>query len=483
MVRRWLSGTLTLLGALLAAPGEVGAQGAAPAAGLPAPAPPGLDAAATPLVPSGYAPRRVIASSQVIPPAPGGPVPLPDDGLSAVPDRPAVNPSVRTAVYRPDVDAGRVEPVGLSTRAADGPERPAASQPAAGVRVELQVEGAAEVVAGRPFAYVIRVRNSGTAAAAGVRVTDRLPAGARLTSAEPGPEVAGDRLAWDLGDLPAGAERRLKVALAADGLTGELVVRPAVSFGLSPGLRAAPARPTLELRLSGPEAAPPGVVVPFRVQVTNNGPLAMPHVLAVVKLTPGLRHPQLAHGDAVEADVALGPGETKTLPLELVAAGTGPQAVAATARADGGPTAAARAVVSVDPATPAAAAATRPAARLRVEVNSLSEGLSVGGSAVYEVRVANADPAPRTGVRVVAELPEGLEADVADGPTASSVTPHGVVFETLAKLGAGESAVYHVRARALRAGVQRLRVEVNADRQSQPASAEVATWVAPGRGR
>jgi hypothetical protein len=117
-----------------------------------------------------------------------------------------------------------------------------------------------------------------------------------------------------------------------------------------------------------------------------------------------------------------------------------------------------------------------------VEINGLSGAVSVGLPAVYEVKVQNLGDAPQSGVRVLAELPEGLEADQADGPTASAVAPHGVVFETLARLGPGESAVYHVRARARRAGVQRLRVEVNADRLPQPASAEASTWVAPGRG-
>jgi uncharacterized repeat protein (TIGR01451 family) len=354
----------------------------------------------------------------------------------------------------------------------------------AGARLELHVSGPTEVTIGKPFAYEILVQNSGGAAAGAVRVSDRVPAGARLLNAEPRPEVAGERITWDLGDLPSGAERRLRVTIDADRLTAALTVSPTASFGIGPGFRVAPGRPGLELRLSGPEAVPPGVVVPYRVQLANNGGGALGHVVILVKLPPGLRHPQVGNNnDAVEADVSLAAGETKTLPLELVAGTTGPNVIAATARADGGVRADASATVLVDRAAPAALVAPRAPAPLQIQINNLSQGLTVGGTAVYEVRLLNPDDAPQTGIRLIGYLSEGLEPETADGPTASVQAPHGVVFETLRRLGAGDAVVYHVRARAKRAGVQQLRVEVNADRLAQPAVAELSTWVTPGRGR
>jgi uncharacterized repeat protein (TIGR01451 family) len=387
---------------------------------------------------------------------------------------------VRTAVYRPDTDAGPVEPVGgQNTRPA------AANSPhAAGTaRVELRVEGAGQTAPGKPFAYVIRVQSVGGAPAASVRVTDHLPAGVRLISTEPKPEVAGDRLTWDLGDMGPGTERRLQVALDLDKLSAELFVRPTVTFGLSPGLRVAPPRSSLEVRLAGPEATPPGTTVPYRVLISNNGSIPLARILVQVKLTAGLRHPRLVQGSSIEADVTLAAGETKTLPLDLLAGSAGPNLILVAARTDSGLAADTRAAVQIDAGATVPVSANRPAPELRVEINNLSDSVPVGTTAVYEVKLLNPSDSPQTGIRMVAELSEGFEPDQADGPTASALTLHGMVFETLWRLGPGQSAVYHVRARARRPGVQQLRVEVNADRLVRPASAEANVWVAPGRGR
>jgi uncharacterized repeat protein (TIGR01451 family) len=496
VLRRKLVGTLTLLGTLLAPAGVARAQsGPVRTQSVPAPAPPGLDAAALPLVPeppsngdSATVARKVIASSQPELPASVGLVPVPDDGLGSgagamrleVRSRSAPAATLRTAVYRPDVDAGPVELVG-------GPgaplERVAAPRTATAARLDLQLDGPPEVTPGKPFVYVIRVRSSGTAPAAAARITDRLPPGVRLVGADPKPEIAGDRLTWELGDLPPGAERRLTVTVDTEKVTSAFVVRPMANFGVGPGLRVAPGRPQLELRLIGPESAVPGATVPYRVLIANNGTSSLQRVNVLVKLTPGLRHPSLGRGDAIEADVVLAAGETKTLPLELLAGVAGMNGITASARAEGGPSAEAHTAVAVDMAARISSAAYPTASHMRAEISTLSEAVSIGATVIYEVRLINPDDVAQTGIRVLAMLTEGLEPEQADGPAASAVTAHGVVFETLRRLGPGDSAVYHVRAHAKRAGVQQLRVEVNADRLAQPTTAEASTWVAPGRGR
>jgi uncharacterized repeat protein (TIGR01451 family) len=489
VLRRGVIGALMLLAAAHAISGGARAQPNA----APAPVPAALDAAAAPLTTDAAnlqaKPRRVIASSQAGPARPVGTLSVPDDGLTpnlgAAPARAASasGSGVRTAIYRPDLDAGSVVPVGTNGASTGAPIALSDASLTGGARLDVHVFGPTEVALGKPFVYEINVESSGNVPAAAVRVSDRLPTGARLLNAEPRPEIAGDRITWDLGDMPPATARRLRVTIDADRLTSALLVSPTASFGVAPGLRAAPARQGLELRLTGPETAPPGVVVPFRVQIVNNGGSALTRAVVLVKLPPGLRHPQVGNNnDAIEADVALAAGETKTLPLDLVAGGTGANVVNASARADG-LSAEASATVYVDRAAPAAMVAPRSATPLRVEINNLSQGLTVGGTAVYEVRLLNPDDAPQTGIRLIGYLSDGLEPEQADGPTASVQAPHGVVFETLRRLAAGESVVYHVRARSKRAGVQQLKVEVNADRLPQPVAAELSTWVAPGHGR
>jgi uncharacterized repeat protein (TIGR01451 family) len=457
---------VTLSGAILALPGVARAQ-----AGVPAP--PAPDAVASPPGPDSA--HTVIASNRLSPATPVVPVPVPDDGLTPgiVPPSCAAKvlapaPPVRTAEYRTEVDSGPIQQVGA---VAAPRERPGAS-------LDLRVESPPAVLPGRPFVYVIRVQSVGGVTAASVRVADRLPPGARLLGADPRPEVAGDRITWDLGDLSPGMERRIQVAIDAGRLAGEFAAGPFASFGVSPGPRVAAARPGLELRLTGPGTAPPGAVVPYRVQVANNGPSPQNRVVVRVNLSPGLRHPRTGGGNAVEAEITLAAGETKTLPLDLTAGAAGPNLVAASARADGGQSAEARAAVYVERAVSAPAAA-----RLAVEAANQSEGLTVDGTAVYEIRVRNTDNVAATGVRVLAVLSEGLEPEQGDGPSTPALAPHGVVFETLPRLNPGEMAIYHLRARARRAGVQQLRAEVNADGLARPATAEANAWVTPGRPR
>lgn len=492
MLRGRLFGTLTLFGALLALPGTACAQGGSASTAQPAPT--RVDAGGGSFASeSGFdgeravVARKVIATSQPAPPSSMALVPVPDDGLTLgltatrSASRTEISPSaaLRPAIYRTDVDPRSIEAVSGS----NGPPVTAGgSRTIRGPQLNLFVEGPTEIVAGKPFVYLIHVQSTGTAPATAVRVTDRLPQGVHLIGAEPKPEIAGDRLTWELGDLPPGMERRVRIAIDAERLTREFLVSPTASFAALPGLRATPARPGLEVRLTGPEAAPPGVV-PYRVQLANNGATSLGHVVVLVKLTAGLRHPSMGNGDAIEADIALASGETKTLPLDLVAGAVGPNAVTASVRADGGLAAEARAAVFVDATAPVSGAVVPATPRVRVEINNLSENVTVGAAAVYEIRLTNADETPLTGIRLLAQLSEGLEPDQADGPTAAAVSPRGVVFETLRRLGPGEAAVYHVRSRTKRAGVQQLRAEVNADRLAQPATGEASTWVAPGRGR
>jgi uncharacterized repeat protein (TIGR01451 family) len=472
-------GPLTLFGAALVLAGAVRAQGTqAPGSVAPASAASPLLSQTNPSVGTD-ASYRVIATSRSA--RPTGSVTVPDDGLGldfssirTLPQAPAApRPAVRTAIYRPEIDAGPVVPVGSN---------PAEAGPTAAARLDLHVDGPPEVMPGKPFVYVIRIASTGGVPATAVHVADRMPPGVHLLSAEPKAEVAGDRLSWDLGDLPAGQERQLRLTVDVERLTTEWQVSPMASFGVASGLRVMPGRPALQLRLTGPDTAPPGVVVPYRVQLANNGATPLKQVVVQVKLPPGLRHMQMANNDMIEANVTLASGETKTLPLDLQAGALGPNIVAAVARADGGLVAQAQANVLVDQAAPAASVVPRTVSRLRVEVNKLSETLAVGGTAVFEIRVSNPDESAQSGLRLLTQYSEGLQPEQADGPTASAQQAHGVVFETLGRLGPGETAVYHVRALARRAGVQQLRAEVNADHQLQPAAAEASIWVTPGRG-
>jgi uncharacterized repeat protein (TIGR01451 family) len=381
--------------------------------------------------PAGPAPR-VIATSRVMPPAADSPAPLPalDGGPELPPPDPPAPPApgpmpggVRQAVYQPEP-----APAGAAPSAA-----------APGSQVMVEALGPAAREAGQPLAYDIVARNTGTVVVATVRVEDRLPTGARLIHAEPAPTVRDGRLSWELGNLEAGAERRLRVEIqpAADE---DVVICPTVTYSAAVGLRARVVRPPFAVRMAAPESARRGEAVALRVTVANNGTAPLEHVVVRVRLPAGLRHPQ---GDEVQAEVgALKSGEERVLPLEVRAVAGGRLTAEVSARADGAAEARASAAVTVADAA------------LAVKLDG-PPAVAAGREAELRLGVANAGPAAAAGVRLTAAVPEGLEVlGVSTGGNYDPATrtlswPVGLlgggqaraVFLTLRGQSAGEWAV------------------------------------------
>jgi uncharacterized membrane protein len=284
------------------------------------------------------------------------------------------------------------------------PPAPAADTPAASARpaapgasaalVSVEVVGPATVAPGELLAYEIIARNPGPFVSGSVRVEQALTAGTRLIQAEPPPETQGERLAWNLGNLEAGAERRVKVEVQPSG-DGEVVVAPSVTYTAPVALRTKIVKPTFAASVGTPDNAMRGGAVPLQIKVANHAGHPVDHVVVTVKLPPGLRHPA---GAEVEAEVGtLGAGEERTLlPLEAVAAAAGRQVVEVEARADGGLHARARAGVAVGEAT------------LTVRLDGPKSG-PAGREADLNLEVKNPGLDPAKDLRLTVTVPEGLE--------------------------------------------------------------------------
>ena len=101
--------------------------------------------------------------------------------------------------------------------------------------------------------YELVVRNVGTGAVANVRVEDELPAKCQFLASTPPAETAGDRLAWSIGCLESGAERRISVTVKPLE-EGEVRSRAVVSFTTAVEARVRVTRPKIALAMTGPEA-------------------------------------------------------------------------------------------------------------------------------------------------------------------------------------------------------------------------------------
>jgi uncharacterized repeat protein (TIGR01451 family) len=223
--------------------------------------------------------------------------------------------------------------VGLTLAAlALGPQRLAA-QPALEIRQSLPDS----VEPGEPIPVEVVVRNVGKDAAEELVVSDVLPPGYRLRQATPPPQRPGDRLTWTVGRLEPGNQCVLHLHLEAAPGTPQGPLRHAVEVryqgrAASVGVAAVKA-PQLTLAVTGPESCVAGAAVPLRITVQNTGSTPARDVAIQTLLDASLSH---TLGNDLETTIdVLGPGQQRTLPLEVTPARGGDARARETVQARG----------------------------------------------------------------------------------------------------------------------------------------------------
>jgi len=185
---------------------------------------------------------------------------------------------------------------------------------------------------GQPLVYELIVRNMGTAAVTNVRVEDELPAHTQFVSSDPAAETAGERLAWSIGTLDAGVEKRIRINMKPLE-EGEIRSRATLSFSSTVETRLKVTRPKITVAMVGPETIRVGDKVPFQIKLSNTGTGTAGRIVLKAQFSEGLQHSQ---GQVIEAELAnLPAGQSKVLNLEATAGKSGPQTCVVTAIADG----------------------------------------------------------------------------------------------------------------------------------------------------
>ncbi|MBX7105285.1 MAG: DUF11 domain-containing protein, partial [Gemmataceae bacterium] len=468
---------------------------------------------------------------------------------------------------------------------APAPALPAATKPAAPNAVPPTVPSVViekrcpeTVNAGAKLTYEIIVRNLGQSAVQNTRVEEDLPAGTKFIGSDPPAEAGGDRLAWSLGQLEPGVERKLRVEVqpAADGEFKSIAV---VTMSTMATMRTSVVRPKLAITLSGPEQVQAGDVIPLSIQVQNPGTGSASSVMLRVKLPAGLTHPGGSH---IEAELGILPaGEVRTIPLRVTATAGGPQTAEVSATGEGGLEAAAsvramvlqpqllvkrngpakvtyksevteeyelanpgnapaanvtmtevlpaglefigasdgavydpvgrsvtwrlgshapgavRRVVLKAKATAVGEQPTRVVANadrgleartdgsvsvegipaLRLEVVDLEDPVEVGGDLVYEIRIVNQGSCACTNIRIVCDVPEGMQAIEAMGPGNFQLSGAQLAFDPLPKLAPKADVVYRVKARGQQPGDYRFKAQMTCDQLRTPVNKEESSRV------
>ncbi len=265
-----------------------------------------------------------------------------------------------------------------------GPQRP-----------ELKIEKTAppKAALGQPMIYQILVRNVGQSAAHQVVVEDQVPKGSRLTGTIPRGEMADRKLIWRLGVIKPGEEKKIAVRVipTTEGQIGSVAK---VSFVAEVAARTVINAPKLALEFSGPESAVLGDALTYHFKVSNKGSGDAASVFLRNILPEGLKHPD---GNDLEYEVGmLKAGETKEIDLTVNATKAGKFSNKAVVSAKGGLQKEAIAKVSI----------------IGERLNITRTGPKrryVGRLAAFSNTVANTSETHVAQVRVVEELPPGLD--------------------------------------------------------------------------
>lgn len=279
--------------------------------------------------------REVIATTvPVTPQTPPAPLPLPNTRLAAPtageiqqasfvpePSAPSTSPSPAAATQ----GASMLPPNALfrEMKASTVPtdSRPTNSPAGTAAAVTVEVVGPDRLLLGKPLAYEIVLRNTGGRPVAELHVEEPLPAGARPLKTDPPAMTKDNRLVWDLRNLEAGGERRLKVELQP-GRHGELDLRPYVTFLCGEGLRTKVTRPPFSVEMRADhDKAPRGGRIRFTIIVANHGEAPISNIYLYDQLPPGLHHPQ---GPKIGTErFNLQPEEMRTITLETTGVESG----------------------------------------------------------------------------------------------------------------------------------------------------------------
>lgn len=335
--------------------------------------------------------------------------------------------------------------------------------------LELRILAPEQVLIGTPAELTLRISNPGTGPASQVVVEAHLPEG--LT------HPAGQAIMYEVGPLAAGESRELRLALQST-LPGNqscrLVARGEPSLRVVTEVPIEVTAPQLELTLVGSRRRFLDRQAAFELTIANKGTAPARQVRLAVVLPPGVEFVSANNNgayDPVSRRIRwhleeLPVGEAGTVRLVVLPRELGRCNLEAFAEEERGTQA--RSVLTID---------VEGIAALQFQVVDKQDPVALGSDAVYEIRVSNAGSKSATNVRVVVTVPPGLRLLSAEGPVRYLADGGRLSFDALPELPPKAEVVYQLSAQAIRAGDQRIRVEVTSDDIRTPIVKEENTHI------
>lgn len=370
---------------------------------------------------------------------------IPNDMAS--PMRPVSNPtrspsamSIPTTPARSNRDPATVATLDVpGDRQLDGIQNPAIAIQKMPPR-EFQVNQVSE--------FLILVKNVGRTAVDDVRVYDQVPDGTQFEGANPQPTSSSNgQLAWDLGTMEPGAEKRIALNLKPTR-PGEVGSVAQVTFAARSSVRVKATLPVLEITHQSRPTVLVGDDVIFDVVVKNKGDGPARNVIIQENIPEQL----IFRNEFREIEYAVGtlePGQQKNVRLALKAKKAGRLKNLMYATADGGLET--KHELEMEVLSPT----------LKVKTSGPTRRF-LGRNVSHSIGIANNGTAPATNVDIVAKLPQGVRY-VSSNNQGTYVPRTHSVFWSLAKLERGVDTGVELVTTPVNVGNNPIKVEATAD--------------------
>lgn len=333
----------------------------------------------------------------------------------------------------------------------------------------LKVQMPSQTLIGDEVLMTMTVSNTGSGTATNVVLEEHVP-----------PEMqhpAGSELENAIGDLRPGESRQVQLRLRAvrpGNATNRLIARADGNLRVEEQNTITILAPQINLAIEGPAKRFLDREATYQVVISNSGTASSRMVRLTAALPPGLQFVKTNNNGSYDPTThsvqwlleELPAGQTGRVELTVRPIAAGEQPITCTVRDELGLGGEQRLAIQVEGIS-----------ALYFQVVDTKDPVEVGGNTVYEIRVVNQGTKEATNVQVMVTMPEGLRALAGEGPTANVINGSEVLFEKLPRLAARGEVIFRVRAQAVAAGDQRVRVQILSDDIRLPVTKEESTQV------
>ena len=333
--------------------------------------------------------------------------------------------------------------------------------------LKVVVQAPAEVSVGDPLVQSVTVTNPGTGVAQNVKIQVKTTAGLE--------SVRADGAGMEIGSLSPGESRTIRMSFNATAGGDQVLGIVAVADS---GLKQMAEShvnviaAALNVGIEGPALRYVGRDARFTMTVKNEGKAATNNVRVAHRIPNGFKFVKADKGGTFDANTStvtwfvgrLEADQAAQLKLNLQATELGQFEHRITATSEHGLVAKAGAVTKVEGS-----------AELVMEIQDLEDPVEVGQETAYEIRISNNGSKAAEKVGLTFELPSGLELIKVQSATEHLSKSGLILFNDLAELAPGKTALYRIHVRGKSEGNQRVRARLTSDSIDQELISEEIT--------